>query len=325
MKKIKFFFLIKISIFLIIFSTFGSSRSNLNHSANNSIELKRAQKIFKKKKSVTVAIIDTGVDANHPFLKRNMVKLKKGESLYSYGLDLSSNSLKDPTDNNGHGTHVTGIIKSIFPQVKIISLKYYNPNSKGKENLLATIKAFDYAIKHNVDIINFSGGGKTPYLKELEVLQKAEEKNILVVAAAGNNSLNLDLVKNNYFPASYKLKNIISVSAHDNSSKLRSSNFGKRTVHLLAPGHMIKGPLPKNRFGSMTGTSQATAYVTGVAALLKSQFPNLTPLQMKEILIQSSKSNVFEKKSTIGGKLDAYEALKLAKELEKNRYLAKTR
>ena len=327
MKKISFFLLIKVSFFLIIFSTSGYS-FKLNNLANRSIGLKQAQKIFKKNKLVTVALIDTGVDATHPFLKRNIVKLKNGESVDSYGLDLSSNSLNDPSDNNGHGTHVTGIIKSIFPEVKIISLKYYNPNSKGKENLHATIKAFDYAIKHKVDIINYSGGGRTPYLKELEVLQKAADENILVVTAAGNNSLNLDLIKNNYFPASYQLKNIISVSAHDNNSKLlHSSNFGKKTVHLLAPGHRIKGPLPKNRFGTMTGTSQATAFVTGVAALLKSQFPNLTPLQIRDILIQSSQRiNSFEGNSSIGGKLDAYSALTLAKKLEKkNKYLAKIR
>ena len=118
MKKISFFLLVKVSFFLIIFSTFGQSL-NINNRANHSIGLKKAQKIFKKNKLVTVALIDTGVDATHPFLKQNIVKLKNGESVDSYGLDLSSNSLNDPSDKNGHGTHITGIVKSIFPEVKI--------------------------------------------------------------------------------------------------------------------------------------------------------------------------------------------------------------
>ncbi len=295
---------------------------NINPGPFQSIHLKEAWKIFKKNKKITVAIIDTGVDIKHPFLQENILNLKSSlGSPHSIESNLKNSPYEDPTDTHGHGTHISGIIKSIFPEIQIISLKCFSPNSKGKTKLGAIIKAFKFAIDNKVDIINYSGGGKRPHERELRILQKASQKNILVVTAAGNYSLNLDLKKNNYFPASYNLKNIISVGANDNiSTILPYSNYGKKTVHIYAPGHRIKGPLPNNRYAFMTGTSQSTAFVTGVAALIKSQFPYLTPLQIKEILIHSSKGNKnFSKKSFSGKNLNAYKALSLAKQLDKKR------
>ena len=293
---------------------------NLNPRPFQSIDLTEAWKIFKQNKKITVAIIDTGVDMKHPFLRENILNLKSSlGSPSSIQSNLKNSPYEDPTDDHGHGTHISGIIKSIFPEIQIISLKCFPPHSKGKAKLGAIIKAFEFAIDNKVDIINYSGGGKRPHERELKILQKANQKNILVVTAAGNYSLNLDLKKNNYFPASYNLKNIISVGANDNiSTILPYSNYGKKTVHIYAPGLRIKGPLPNNRYALMTGTSQSTAFVTGVAALIKSQFPYLTPLQIKEILIHSSKGyKNFNNKSPSGKNLNAYRALSLAKNLDK--------
>jgi len=136
------------------------------------------------------------------------------------------------------------------------------------------VEALKYAVDHNVDVINYSGGGPEPAAEELRVLKEAERKGILVVAAAGNEESNIDDKKKAYFPASYGLKNIITVTAHDEDLRiLPSSNYGRSSVDIFAPGYRIKSSLQNGRTGYLTGTSQATAFVTGVAALIKSEYP----------------------------------------------------
>ena len=293
---------------------------NLNPIPFQLIKLKKAKKVFKKRKTVKVAIIDTGIDLNHSFFKNSLSKKKKySKNVLPQSIDLTHGQSSLSGDLNGHGTHVSGIIKSINPDVQIISIKFNNPKGKGKDNFNSLLKSYKLAIKMKVDIINYSGGGLKPYFKEFNLLKKAEKSNILLIAASGNQALNLDHKKNVYFPASYKLNNIISVAAHDNNSKiLPFSNFGKNSVHLMAPGFKIIGPMPGNKFGEMTGTSQATAFVTGVASLLISHFPNLRPSQIKEILINSSLKRgptTIAHKHVMGGQLDAFNAFKSASRL----------
>ena len=306
-------------------SPFPLQIKNLNPIPFQLIQLNQAKKIFKKRKIVKIAIIDTGIDLDHTFFKstlKNKKVLSKSELLQSIDLTHRKNNIS--SDVNGHGTHVSGIIKSINPDIKIISIKFNDPNGKGKDNFHSLLNSYKLAIKMKVDIINYSGGGFKPYLKEFNLLKKAEKNNILLIAASGNNALNLDNKKNVYFPASYKLKNIISVAAHDNNSKiLPFSNFGKTSVHLMAPGFKIIGPMPGNKFGEMTGTSQATAFVTGVASLLISHFPNLKPSQIKKILINSSlgRNPKVANKLVMGGQLNALSAFKRASQFQtqKNR------
>lgn len=280
------------------------------------INLKAAWKKFTKKREVVVAVVDTGIDPNHPFLKNNIFVTNGTSSTRNYGIDFSTGrkSKFRPMDEHGHGTHVSGIVKSIFPEVKILPLKYYNPNASGADNLDATIKALKYAVDHNVDIINYSGGGPEASLEELKVLKEAERKGILVVAAAGNEESNIDKKSTRYFPASYGLSNIITVTAYDQNLKVTSPfNYGSKTVDIAAPGYRIKSALPFGRAGYLTGTSQATAFVSGVAALLKSQDPNLTAKQLKKIIMKSAKHEItLMGKCSTSGKLDAAKALSLA-------------
>ena len=282
----------------------------------SSINLLNAWKKFEKKKEVVVAVIDTGIDPNHPFLKDNLYTLSGASSDTNYGVDFSKGrkSINQPIDTHGHGTHVSGIIKSVYPNVKILSLKYYNKKASGKENLNSTIKALQYAVDKGVDIINYSGGGPEPDLEELRILKQAEQKGIIIIAAAGNEQSNIDIKKNAYFPASYGLSNIITVTAHDkNLQILGSSNYGKKSVDISAPGFRIKSALPKRKAGFLTGTSQATAFASGVAAMLISQFPDLKASQVKNILIGSAnKSFTFIGKCKSEGRLDAAKAIELA-------------
>lgn len=279
------------------------------------IRLKETWKKFKKNKNVVVAVVDTGIQFDHPFLKDNIYVVGGKASKNNYGVDFSfKTKTATPNDTHGHGTHVSGIIKSIFPEVKILALKYYNPQASGQANLDATIRCLEYAVDMNVDIINYSGGGPEPSIEELRVLKKAEKKGILVIAAAGNERSNIDLRKNAYYPASYGLSNIITVGAHDKNVKLiPSSNYGKYSVDIAAPGHRIKSAVPRSGAGYMTGTSQATAFVTGVASLIKSKYPMFRYDEIKNIILSSSKKqSLLDGKVLGGGKLDSARAIKLA-------------
>ena len=260
-------------------------------------------------------MVDTGIQGDHAFLQKNIYVPGKKASSTQFGVDFSGEKVTfAPTDAHGHGTHVAGIVKSIFPDVKILALKYYNPKASGQANLDATIKALQYAVDHNVDVINYSGGGPESSVEELRVLKQAEKKGILVIAAAGNERSNIDEKRNAYYPASYGLSNIITVGAHDDELNIiSSSNYGKNTVDIAAPGHRIRSAIPGNGAGYMTGTSQATAFVTGVAALIKSKYPKMKFDQIKNIILSSSlKVKNFEGKILGSGKLDAGRAIELA-------------
>lgn len=280
-----------------------------------SINLKESWTRFRKNKDIVVAVVDTGIQGDHAFLKNNIYVPGKRSSSNNFGVDFSGSKVTNtPTDQHGHGTHVAGIVKSIFPDVKILALKYYNPKASGQQNLDATIKALQYAVDQNVDVINYSGGGPEASVEELRVLKQAEKKGILVIAAAGNERSNIDDKRHAYYPASYGLSNIITVGAHDdNLNIIASSNFGKNSVDIAAPGHRIRSAIPGNGAGYMTGTSQATAFVTGVAALIKAKYPKMKFDQIKNIILSSSlKVKNFEGKILGSGKLDAGRAIELA-------------
>ncbi|MEX0799405.1 MAG: S8 family serine peptidase [Bacteriovoracaceae bacterium] len=281
----------------------------------SSINLHESWKKFEKKKDVVVAVVDTGIQADHPFLSKNLYVKEGKADKNNFGVDFSKDKQNTkPVDTHGHGTHVAGIIKSIFPDVKIMALKYYNPQASGQANLNSTIKALEYAVDQNVDVINYSGGGPEPSAKELAILKKAESKGILIIAAAGNEKSNIDVKQNAYYPASYGLSNIVTVGAHNESNKIiSSSNWGSKSVDIAAPGFRIKSAIPGNGAGYMTGTSQATAFVTGVVALLKAKYPEFNYQQLRNVLLSSSlKVKTLKGKVLGGGKLDAARAMDVA-------------
>ena len=302
----------------------NSTIPNLSHDQqwpNRQIELSKAWSQLNKRHPLTIAIIDTGIDLQHPDLKESLW-VNPGESgKDNLGRDKSNNGIDDDkngyvddihgwnfaedsnnvTDGHGHGTHVAGIITSsrsrgrgvtgIAPWIKIMVLKYYDPHAKGKNNLINTVRAIRYANEMQADIINYSGGGIKPSPRELKAITKSRELGILFVAAAGNNSSNTDL--HPYYPASYGLDNILSVSSIDHRRKLlKSSNYGVASVDLAAPGKNILSTLPNGRHAPMTGTSQATAFATGVAALVMSRFP--ASRRPKEVIRQLVRTGTYE-------------------------------
>ena len=322
--RLKKFLLLALLLPALIFAKFSidilkGKYSNWGVSPYNtrsSINLSAAWNIFRHKRDVVVAVIDTGIDPKHPFLEPN-IYVKKGKVNHrnNYGVDFSKTTLRTtPFDTHGHGSHISSIIKTVFPEVKLLSLKYFNPEASGKHNLDATIKAIEYAVAHGVDIINYSGGGPRPSKEEEAALKLAQKKGILIIAAAGNEESNIDQKSNAYYPASYNLDNIVTVTAHDQSLKiLPSANYGKHNVDIAAPGYRIRSALPRKRSGFLTGTSQATAFVTGIAALIKSQHPHLKSKQIKEIILKSAKKEAtLTGKCITGGRADALASLRLA-------------
>ncbi|HEY1079045.1 MAG TPA: S8 family peptidase [Bdellovibrio sp.] len=247
-------------------------------------------------RDIVVAIIDTGMDVNHPLLKKHLWVNPHETSLDTdndgngyagdlHGWNFASNN-SDLSDNHGHGTHVAGIIlqKAKSARVKFMILKYYDPDKSGDENLLNTVKAIRYATKMKADIINYSGGGDTRSPLEEAAIRDAQKKGILFVAAAGNEGRNTDRI--GYYPAGYRLSNIISVAAMDARKRLlATSNYGSQSVDIVAPGNHILSSLPGGRYGYMTGTSQATAWVTGlVASVLTNSAKARTPEEVKNVL-----------------------------------------
>ncbi len=300
----------------------NSSRSSFS----SSINLPHLKKKGPPKRRIIVAVVDTGVDFKHPFLESVLLRgnLKKNATRLNYGKDFTKKkrASNQPKDLNGHGTHIAGIIKSVNPYIKIVSLKYYKRSATAEENIDSTIRALKYAIDKNVDIINYSSGGEGASLKELRVLKEAQKKGILVITAAGNYGKNIDLKNNNYYPASYNLDNIISEINHKKDRSISSlSNFGKEVADISAPGTRIRSSLPGNRMGILSGTSQSTAFVTGVASLIMQRYQSLSMKVVKMILIQSAKKvSSLEDKCRAGGILDAKNALDMA-----GRYVRKLR
>ena len=250
----------------------------INSSKQNShIDALDAWKITSGSPRVVVGVIDTGLDATHKDLVKNVWHDPNDKKENVYGWDFVTNQ-PNPKDNHGHGSHVAGIIGAVADlengvagvaqHVSIMSVKYYSDANPGSVNLRNTVKAINYAVDHGAKIINYSGGGPEFSEDEYLAIKKAEAKGVLFVAAAGNEHQNTDLVENYYYPSAYRLSNIISVAAIDiNNNLLPSSNWGPSKVDVAAPGENIYSTLPGGRYGYMSGTSQATAFVTGMAAL----------------------------------------------------------
>ena len=217
--------------------------------------------------SVLVAIIDTGVDWNHPDLVDNYVAL---------GYDWINND-SDPMDDNGHGTHVAGIIAAMInngigvaglAQVKIMAEKALNADGYGTTAALAN--AIIHATNAGAKIIVMSWGDYTDSVLLHDAIAYAYyEKGVLLVAAAGN-----DATSEKMYPAAYN--EVIAVSATDESDNLaRFSNFGS-WIELAAPGKNIFSTVWNDDYSYKSGTSMAAPFVAGVAALTWSVYPQLS-------------------------------------------------
>jgi subtilisin family serine protease len=280
---------------------------------------------------VVIAVLDTGVDYTHPDLVSNIWFRPEGVAQYfddelgsvndERGFNAADNQ-SDPMDDNGHGTHCAGIIGAegdneegiagINWKVKIMPLKFMGRGGFGTTK--DAIEAINYAIdrKHNgvnLKVISASWGSNS-YSKALEdAIRAAGEEGILFVAAAGNNGTSND--RSPHYPSNYDLPNVVSVAALDRNDLLASfSNFGVKTVHIAAPGKEILSTWLNEEYREASGTSMATPYVAGVAALVLSSEPNLSVEKLRERLLKSvDKLDALNGKIESGGRLNAAKAL----------------
>ena len=256
-------------------------------------------------------------------------------------------------DSHGHGTHVSGIISAqgppnrsiagkarqasriisaqgrskceiigVAPHVKIMTLKYYKEGADSSDNIKNTEKSIMYAVQNGADIINYSGGGPGANQAERSAIAQAADKGIIFVAALGNEGSKIGK-KTKYYPASYKLNNIVFVQSHnEREERVKSSNYiekpileslkvqtapGENIISTLPPPFSLQGklknssdilrslasPFKKSYYGHMTGTSQATAVATGVVALVKAQHPTWNMEQIIQQVTQGRKLSAY--------------------------------
>ena len=293
---------------------------------------------------VLVGVIDSGIDFSHPDLKANIYRNtrevingvdddRNGFIDDVSGWDFVNNNNNPQADDTRsyHGTHVSGTIGAVgnngigivgqAPRVKILPLKYLDSTGTGFTS--NAIRAIDYAIKMKVKVLSNSWGSFSSSASLQSAIVRARQAGILFVAAAGNGdasgrAVNTDATP--FFPASYRLDNIVSVAASDSSDQLSAwSNYGHSTVDLAAPGVSIYSTRNNNSYASLSGTSMATPLVSGVAALVFSERPDLSPREVKAILIASvDKSSAYSGRVASGGRINAYKALKMARVYKHN-------
>ena len=269
------------------------------------LDSKNAWKITEGISEVVVAVIDTGVDYHHQDLRANIHINKK--EIPSNNIDDDQNGFiddyygynffsdhQDPIDDNGHGTHCAGIvaangkIQGAAPGVKILPIKFLD--NYGRGDIAKSILAIDYAIKRGAKILTNSYGTPNPNDALKEMIKYAEDKGVLFVAAAGNAKNDNDF--RGEYPANFNLDNIISVAASASDKRSASfSNYGSMSVDLFAPGVGITSTDENNTYKARSGTSMATPFVAGAAALLWSIEPNLTPLEIKSRILNTSHKN----------------------------------
>lgn len=280
---------------------------------------------------VVIAVIDTGVYYSHPDLAAN-IWTNPGE-IAGNGIDDDGNGYiddvngydfangdGDPADDNSHGTHVAGTIGAVGNDnygiagvnwnVKIMPIKFLN--SAGSGSTTNAISAIEYATMMNANIMSNSWGGSGYSSAMRDAISAANDKGILFVAAAGNSGQNNDASPQ--YPSSYNIPNVIAVAATDGNDRLASfSNYGAASVDLGAPGVSIYSTVLYNGYGYKTGTSMATPHVSGVAGLIKGQFPAYSSNEIKaQMLSAVDPIPSLYGKTVTGGRLNARKALEPA-------------
>lgn len=303
-----------------------SDQWGLDHSGDFDVNAFQAWKMTTGSKNVVVAVIDSGIDYNHPALHKNIWH-NTGE-IEGNGIDDDGNGFIDdvigwdfyhddpwPYDDHRHGTHCSGVIgghaknlKGVSPNVKIMGLKFLGKSGGG--STANAIKAIDYAISNGAQIMNNSWGGGSFSRALEEVILESNKRGVLFVVAAGNSNKNLDSVT--AYPASYKIPNVLSVAANkEDGTRASFSNYGKTTVHVSAPGYHILSSVPQGKVQYLNGTSMAAPFVSGIAALLLAANPKLDHLQLKDYILQNVKKvSALTDYTIAGGITDAEASLK---------------
>lgn len=273
-----------------------------------------AWEVTRGSRDILVGVIDTGVDYTHPDLVDNIWSNPGETGVDADGNDKATNGIdddgngyiddhrgwdffnddNDPMDGHSHGTHVSGTIGAVGNngigvagvnwEVSIVGLKIFS--DAGRTTADAIVRAIEYGTTLGIDMSNNSwgGGGFSQPIKD--AISEANDAGIFFIAAAGNSRNNNDTRA--YYPANYELDNIITVAATDHNDRLASfSSYGSQTVEIAAPGVNVYSTTPGGRYGNMSGTSMATPHVTGLMALVKSQYPDADMMALRDRVVNT--------------------------------------
>lgn len=271
----------------------------------NAVEAPEAWAAGYTGQGILVAVVDTGVDLDHPDLVNNLY-VNPGE-IAGDGIDNDGNGFVDdirgydfvgrdanPNDGNGHGTHVAGTIAAdlngvgatgIAPDATILPVRVLGNDGSGSTNSVAA--GIRYAAELGADIINLSLGGG--YSRAIDAaIQYAESLGSLIIAAAGNESAALP-----GYPARFSASddNVLSVGAHDQRNQIArfSNDVGNSgAVQIDAPGVGIYSTYIGGGYATLSGTSMASPHVAGVAALALSAAPDLRPSELRSLLVSGA-------------------------------------
>lgn len=244
---------------------------------------------------IKIGILDTGIDYTHPDLCNNV------DTELSYNAAFNSNY--DVMDYDGHGTHVAGIIGAeannsigivgVNPSAKLVPIKICISNSNSYSRASYMQAAIEHATQYNIPICNLSYGIDLTDSLYNAIREYGQAGGILIIAA-GNSSACID--NNETYIKLASLDNVIivassNISSGDAESLNTSSNYGN-CVDISAPGSSICSTVPSSysvsRYAVMSGTSMAAPHVAGVASLLKGKYPNMTPLEIKQAIIDGA-------------------------------------
>lgn len=301
---------------------------NLGGSADADIDAPEAwDKTVGDTETIIVAVLDTGVDTGHEDLT-NRIWRNTDEPVFD-GRDDDNNGFVDDvhgwnfldnnyniSDSQGHGTHVSGIVgaergnakgvSGVADKVKIMPVKFLNSNGEG--TLQDAAEGIIYAVDNGAKVVNCSFGvvAATPPQTLYNAINYAKSKDVTIVAAAGNESMDIGVLGNYTYPAAYDLDNIITVASTTIQDKFSSfSNYNAQYVDLAAPGSSIVSTLPNNRYDLKSGTSMATPFVTGAVAVALTHFPGSSYLQIRQYILSSIDTlSVLSGKVATGGRLN---------------------
>lgn len=227
---------------------------------------------------VIVAVIDTGVQSDHPDLQGRLVEGKNF-------IDPS----KPPEDDVGHGTHVAGIIAAqVNNNEGVAGLTWYTKimpikvlDSSGAGSAYAVSEGIIWAADHGADVINMSLGNYASAQFLRDAIQYAYNKGVVIVAASGN-----DNTERPGYPAAYP--EVLAVSATDpGSGKAEYSNYGDY-IDVVAPGTSIASTYPGSRYAALSGTSMASPHVAALASLVRAANPQLSNAEVVDLLCRTS-------------------------------------
>lgn len=238
-------------------------------------------------KGMKVAILDTGIDRNHEDLSANV---KGGFSVFTD----SANS--DPYyDGSGHGTHVAGTVAAVNNNLGVIGVAYHADlyaikvlNNSGSGSYEGIAKGIEWSIQNGMDIINMSLGGSSSSAILEQFCELAYNEGVLLVAAAGNSGTRPGRGDNVGYPAKYD--SVIAVAATDQNDNRGTFSSTGPAVEISAPGVSILSTTPNNNYASYNGTSMASPHVAAVAALVWEAKPNLTNVELRQLLNQTAKN-----------------------------------